>query len=1202
MRLVINSNSLLNRVYNNAPDIFKAIRVKGHYRRLPNGKTIWIQEHNDKRSAAKKDPKKFRGKVVHTDDKSSTYVTHDDEVKTVPHRPHMELSQDDIHAHLNRAMSVDDDLARKVYMTEHGLKSLNDEKDLGLEYLLKKHKVEDVEAFLQELVRDEKKKAKSTGKQPEFKDRSGALAWLGGSLSAGQKNELIEQLRDKSVKGITKDLRQTYGEVTTPAIAATKMGSDGRARLAEHFADAEDHPAMDDAHRTIAHMANRHAEGAMQAVKDEAAAVAKANKAQPEDCPKMDGLSPHIQLFGHQAQTLAALNHLKKGLIDVDMGGGKGLILPADAMNLMSQGKVKKPLIVVPGKTLEQNAQKILEYTKNGMNVFMINNQTISQQFGGDLDKMNEAINDAPPNTIFMSTYDVFSYAAKKRDDDEDDGSPDEDRFERADALGAAGFDYVALDESHNIKNVQSKRFKALQALTHIPYKRIASGTFISNNPKDALGQLLFLHPHLGLTSEKFQEEYGKEDTGGGIKWSYEGTKKLRNDLKQMGMISLRRSAWIDQLPERNEQLAVVKMDGHHERVYDAVLNKTLDLLEESMMKDAKLRKLLESDDGIDTDEELPPNLLGPLNLLQAITDSPHELAESVGEDMAEYKALKKQYENGDLEDDAESSEKYAQMEELRDSLAKMPPSIRKGILSLKGVVSPKAHDVYKRIDEHFANKKNGKYMVFVQRIASAEHIIKNMPLELWTKHAGLNPAEVRKQAKQLLSEEQARVKEHNKGLPKDEHIEPDFDDENGALEKLKSKFVMYFDASKAADLPTFTQDPNGPKVLVAVDQSIKEGMNMQIANGQYRYDHHYSPGNQEQGYARIWRFGQDKPCKIHLGVVDGGIDVTKYARLISKLHTNQLVTSEMEDDDTFSAYKLSLDNLRHHRSANILDEYTGMNKKILDFQVKENKELKKKFGDKKYARGSGKQIGGKKAQQMHGIGPYVSDMNMEKTAMPGDDELDQLLGHFRDAHRKLGRPEAVHDTYFQDEYFPEIIKLWWRHKARGADKPFDEHTIKQYESELDDPLNDNERKLFAQTLKGMASGKKATKHTDVEAADVYDHYAKNWGLPKSKEHKKFILEDVKALLAFAKKNKINMVNLGQDSNDKQLGIETPADFDKYWKEHEKKHGKVSAQGKKLVMGIASLVDELHGGWGKIKRHFENQFDYDWQKGEGGEE
>lgn len=1081
-------------------DLIKA-RIKGHYRKLPNGKIIFIKEHRDKRKDFKKDPKKFRHKVIHSDDQSTTYVNHEGKEQKFKHQDFNELDQESIHGHLNSALHIDKNLAMKVWASENGIKDIN--------------------AYLDDLVDEEKKAAEETQREPEFKNREGAL----------------KHLTKHTLKDVLKDLEESHGEVTTYAKAATHFEG-GRGRLAEHFHDIANDEDVNEHDRSMAKMATEHSESAVKAYEEELAAIKQAKKAKPEDCPHIDSIGGDIKFFGHQAQTLAQLNLLKKSIIDVDMGGGKGLILPADAMNLMSQGKVKKPLIIVPGATLEQNALKTIEYSEGQMNVFKIDNETIKEVYDGDMEKLLEDVNKAPPNTIFMASYDVFAYQdrKKKAGEGEDDF---EQEFPRAKALGAAGFDYASLDESHNIKNPQSQRFKALQHLTHIPYKRVASGTFISNNPQDVVGQLTFLHPHTSMKPSEFLAKYGKEETGKGIKWDKSKLKELREDLQNMGMISLRRSAWLHLLPKRNEMPSIVKMEPKLEKAHEVVLNEMMDEIEAEMAKDPRIKKLLAGDGDDDSDDELPPNVLGPLNLIQSVTDHPDELANMLESDLTDLKTLKDELREKGM-DTSEINEAIKGDEEnnaLKERLQRLSKPVKQAILSLKGMVSPKAKDVYKKLDEHFADKKNGKFMVFVQRKASARHILDNMP------------------------------EQHKKS-------------------------AMYFDASQMDKLKEFTQDPNGPKIIVAVDASIKEGVNMQIANGQYRYDHHYVPGNQEQGYARIWRFGQDKPANIHLGIVDNGVDVTKYARLISKLHTNMMVTSDMDDDDTFEAYKLNLDNIRNNRSAGILDQYFDMNKRILDHQMGENKELQKKFGSKPISRVGKKKIGGKNAKKMHGFGPYQSDVNTNREDVEvGDKDLDSLLGHTRDQLVKNNAPEYVYNFFHPDpeedtsEYFEDAYKLMMRHKARGGGDKIDPHTIDQYEHESGDEFTDKRKKMYESIINNTLSGKKHTphdKHDHIHAVDLALKMSGKKGV-SSAEKKKFV-GLAKELNVWLKNKKIEL-----EMNDSGNVVNRKL-ADKWFEQFD-----VDAKDKwklGVIVRSAAHIAEVSGGIKSIKNYFPDLQDH----------
>lgn len=1098
MKLVLKSSSFTQREkealdefirFGSEHNWMRKAKIKGHYRHLPNGKIVFIREHRDKRKDAKKNPEKFKGKVVHSDDKTTTYVNHKGELQQMKHEPYQEMSQEDIHGHLNSAMTIDDELGKKMWMHSKGIK--------------------DMDKFLSDLIADEKSKADRTGAEPEFTNKKDAMEWL---LSAKQDKK---GQGFKGIKQHTKELQDKYGHVTTYAGAYNHDTHDDFRKFIDDTAtDEGEH--IPDADRAEAQMIMEHSAGAKKAEEAEQKAVAEAKKRKPEDCPVIHGLSKDTGLFGHQAETLAKLDVLPKAIIDVDMGGGKGLILPADALNLMGQGKVKRPLVVVPGATLHQNASKIHEYTDRGVNVFLISNDVIKEQFDGNMEKLNEEIRKAPPNTIFMASYDVFSYVPP-----EDKG---EDEYARSRALGAAGFDYVALDESHNIKNVQTRRFKSMKYLTRAKYKRVASGTFLSNNPLDVLGQISFLNPGKSITEEEFKKKYGYEETDAGVHWR--GLKQLRADLSDMGMISLRRSAWIDKLPERKENLSVVKMESRQSAVYKAVLEDVVDQLEQEIAKNPRLKKFFD-DDGLGEMDDLPPQALAKLNLIGGIVDHPHEMAEMMEQKLEQVKEAK------------ESGEVDADTQELIESLMKMKGETRKAIRSLRGIVSPKAQDVYKRIGEHFKDKKNGKYIVFCQRKASASHIMDNMPEE-FKKHA------------------------------------------------------VYYDASKKRELDAFVKDPKGPKIIVAVDASIKEGVNMQIANGMYRYDHHWSPGNQEQSYARIWRFGQDKPAQFHLGIMDGTLDVPKYARLITKLHQNMQVTSDFEDS-TVPAFKMNLRTIQEESDASILGQYSELNKNILDYQKEENKTLAKRFGKGMLKRSSGKPIGGNKAEQRHGLGPYHEDADVAKFQKLSDNEADSMLGHFRDEIKKLAGGDAVFDQDLYDSYLMDLYNLIAHNKARGQ-KKFDPHSLKQFEQEFErvqgEPMTEKEKKLYTNVATKVLSGAKHTPHDKHGLEEPVKLVAQRLKLPvKDKAAVKIAMQEAQKLAKILPEDAITHIGgSGEKGNHGLYDIEDQKAVDAAIAKMEKQAGeKFSDKYKKFLLGVVAMHHETAGGWKKIAYQYEDK-------------
>jgi len=1043
--------------------IKKARMVKPHYRKLPNGSIIYIDQHWDKRDAAKREPEKWSGKVVHVDEKSTTINKKNNKVKSrFEHVKHdhdkkvHELSKEQIHAHLNQNVDTYE-MARKMAMKHFGIK---------------KHD---------------------------------------------------EEFRKKHIKPLAKHLEKTYGKSSSlAAMSGHRQVND----YLHHVVDTHDPKSEDADHHdhAMAKMAIEHSDDALDSLAQEREEVHVAKAKGPKDCPVINAISNDISFFGHQAEVLAKLDVLSKAVIDVDMGGGKGLLLPADALNLMQKGSVKKPLIVVPAATLDQNASKVInEYTDAKVNVFKITNQTLKDHYNGDAQKMVEDIHKAPENTIFMASYDVFSYQSKdpttkKAYEDE------EKRFERGRTLSSAGFDYCALDEAHNIKNTKTNRFKAMKYLTTAKYRRVASGTFLSNNPMDVLGQMKWLHPSWDMTEDQFKKEYGHTETKGGVHWDEQGLKNLRDDLDDMGMISLRRSAWLHNLPKRDERLSFVEMDKELKSVNELAITNFVEQLREEAEKNPKLKKALAEDDA---DELLQgnPKIVGGLDTLGGITDYPDMMADLVEESFKTLRQGKKAGGSIETDDDMAQAKQY---------LDRFKPHVRKAIRALKGVVSPKAKDVYKKLDEHFADKKNGKYIVFCQRRMSAAHIMKHMP------------------------------EEHKKN-------------------------AMYFDASQMGKLDSFAKDPDGPKIIVAVDASIKEGMNLQIANGMYRYDHHFSPGNQEQSYARIWRFGQDKPAKIHLGIVDQGVDVTKYCRMMSKYHQNMHVISDFPEDPTLVAFKLSLSNIESNRGSDIVPKYHQKGLDILNFQAEENRELRKHYGDKPFKRSGGKGFG-KGAEMKHGIGPYHTEFTgKEEKGKLTDDEKNSLAGHMRDALRKHFGDEMTYDDDHWDAYLPEAVELAGRHKLKGhmgknVHKDTWESYHNEYQHEAEEKHDDDEKKFLHDVVNRWSSGKKHTPHSKL---DHHDALMSSWdevGVPYKEQAMPILQGDTEELLSLLKKKK---TRFERDHNNRPLTHPVVEAFWKKWAEED--GGAPSRNYKNMVNHAVSKMMEHEGGWETMKNRHQHK-------------
>jgi hypothetical protein len=1159
-------------------DWIKKAKVTAHYRKLPNGKIIHIDEYRDSRKDAEQNPAAYKNKFVSADE-HHTSVIHNGQLKTYKHTPQDEMKNEDIYNYLGQTTPIDE-----AHMWKHWKYRPETRDEFEGTNPVDSH---DVNKVLQSYLHDHKEDAKANGEEPALETVKDMRDWI-------TENEIKPKLKKLKKKGATE--------------FATKSDH------AELYKAIYNSPEADYHEKAEARMATEHGEAAKEHWEKQEMINLQAMHLRPQDCPDIPSTSSKIELFPHQAEVLAKLNKMTKAIVDVDMGGGKGLLLPFDAINLMAQGKVKRPLIVATNMTLHQNAKKILEYTDNKMNVFVIDGDLVNNHYKGDMEKLVEDIKNAPPNTIFTTSYDFISHNHGAENE------PDPTKhYLRAQALAGGDFDLVSLDECfhpdtlidmadgttkriaeikigdmvksasgempvistsnkqldkhirlrfngqeikcslnhpwltpsgwvmakdiiegdwlvntseamrmvhegistkisserneqesflrhilfsemaddstintrenvqrgskqenigstfrngkalgcktdereksdeqfkntdendsdieenrsqtsnshgqwngndetrgivngsigkwlgvefsniywqeeagdssgiqaglsisseetvrgvrrlltpitrkesarfkekgsiecfrvdnvevyesgsdernpegryydigvaghpsysingvlvHNcqkVKNPDSGRHIALQYFSGAAYKRLATGTFISKDPADVVGQMSWLYPGRTQNLDDFAKQYGFTKSKAGYTWSDKGVKQLREDLLAKGFISIRRTNWMHLLPERDEKTSVVHMEPKQALANESAITDAMDAIQQLADTDpkvaAELRKLQGDPDEQEDEENPTGKVIDAINTLTGIVDHPNEYSKKVkafkdvcdkaGVDYSyNPDAWKKGYDGEEGEE--EGPELAKPVKQAQKFLQKFRPQTLKAILNLDGEVSAKAKDAYAKMKEHFADPKNGKFIVFTKRINSARHVFDNLPPEL-------------------------------------------------------KKMAVYYDGSHKEGLEPFldTKDKNGPQIIVACDESIKEGVNMQMANGMYRYDLGWTPGETEQSYGRIWRFGQDKPVKIHVGISDRTLDVTKYARLASRHNSNMKVTSDYDEVPGFTAFKMSVDNMRNNRSADLLPEYEQVGKAVLDYQKRENKKVHAMYGDSNYKKHS---------------------------------------------------------------------------------------------------------------------------------------------------------------------------------------------------------------------------------------------------------
>jgi hypothetical protein len=98
--------------------------------------------------------------------------------------------------------------------------------------------------------------------------------------------------------------------------------------------------------------------------------------------------------------------------------------------------------------------------------------------------------------------------------------------------------------------------------------------------------------------------------------------------------------------------------------------------------------------------------------------------------------------------------------------------------------------------------------------------------------------------------------------------------------------------------------------VLFAVDQSLREGRNMQYANCIIRVDMPWGPGDLEQSFGRIFRFGQKNKVYIHIILAEQTQDMARFARVVSKMQQQVKANSDFDDDSDAFVFNMNLDTM----------------------------------------------------------------------------------------------------------------------------------------------------------------------------------------------------------------------------------------------------------------------------------------------------
>lgn len=731
--------------------------------------------------------------------------------------------------------------------------------------------------------------------------------------------------------------------------------------------------------------ADKHSEFFAKQVKEEENTV-NINAA---DAPTVPHIKEDTRFLPHQVYALAFLKEKKNSLVDADPGAGKTLILLTDIIDKLNRGLVKRPCVVMPNSLLSDQKAEFEGWTQNTMNFIVVTTDTVKESdpnarliergknkglpTGGDkeagLAALTKLIQEAPPNTILLTSYEWLRGGKKDKND----------RYERSAWLASplhAGVDMLVLDESHRVManasgDCSNQAEAILQIRSLVPYKRCYTGTVAPGSPDDVFLQMSFLDPSVLGSKLDFRAKYAASMSKVSDKielWKPGAIKELQKVMSGSVAVSIRRSAWISELPTMKLTYHKATLSATQRVVYERIMNRIireeLGIELDPATGMIKTGNALPGAEGAALQKEMQNKFASnPVAKDQISKWTPSQVISMAEYDPDEGEDVNIEYQVGNDESHAQNfdlsdpeqkkklkSIQEQQLEEFRKAQAKtaqsweryekvqgdvedapeiddFSPLLTKFVAVDKFLNCPTSDDFgkYFLVDEpdrispkvavidtilarHFSDPNNGKVIIFTHYKDVARHISSNI--------------------------------------------------------KLASQAV-YYDASTPDALAKFKTN-DSVQIIVGVEDSIQEGQNLQMANRIIRLDLNWTPGKYEQAIARSYRLPPKDPkdkrystLYVDLIFCEGTAELTKFARMVSKMHSVRQLISGYKTNSRFNVVGMTLFNMTNFNTFAKVKKHIEVFQEMRAYEIEESKTAPKVYGTESKSLAVGGEIEG---------------------------------------------------------------------------------------------------------------------------------------------------------------------------------------------------------------------------------------------------
>ncbi|AFH14631.1 DNA helicase [Pseudomonas phage Lu11] len=643
-----------------------------------------------------------------------------------------------------------------------------------------------------------------------------------------------------------------------------------------------------------------------------AEAEAQVKSIQPDESFSADDIKvPGLEtkdaraIFPHQEDIQRYLrkeNPPSFAIIAVAPGGGKtgqGVIdITCLMQDMAAAGGAKVvPLIICPNGLVPTWCDEMKYFLGSNWNPFPITAGTL-KRWGEK--RLMEAALAAPPNTIFITSMTFIGGRTVKVSV----GSTQIRLSQNLEMIRRIAPTYVAIDESHNLKNFTSARHRAVKALTTsttVKWLRLLTGTIMPDRAKDIEGQIALKAPHVFRAGDianinpnaDAQESVVKAgDRVIGTFTPLNGKRAVDKLSNYISFIVKNKKDWAYMLPSAIESFHPVPMvdfdgvDGTtpaeieqqrlHEELYKLVLKQTTEQIANLMIQKEKAEKAAnkELDREVDRDSEDD----GPAG---------DNKFEDNDEDFAGEHLSQKMW------------EKHLARFERLIIAPQYDPAFEEVFGDMgEGFVSRKASYIANLVHKHFNPdqwKRNKQYV----ELDLVEH---NGQLYVARKYTD---GEIR-----------VKLPDSQIGLPPDENSEYWKAEPRGKLiiitrfnhsasavyDALPPNYkdqAVKFTGDEPDKVKMFNQFKTDDKIqiLIANEQGMSEGHNLQLASRMIRAEAPWGPGALNQTAARVWRPDAKGAIEAAKGtggltrdvvfldwvLADNTMEVAKLARVISK-------------------------------------------------------------------------------------------------------------------------------------------------------------------------------------------------------------------------------------------------------------------------------------------------------------------------------